>query len=156
MRKFLLISIVVFAGRPTLAQSFRVLEVKEGQVVVEPVEDFDPQVGQIYQIKSGKEKTVTKLLDPPRDQLLALSGDFASIFNNNNGNNNTYTLSSRLGWNTGWITYGPQISYSQTKKDSLTTITYDLGLFFDWNFIRNRPRVAENNPSRIARSSMAL
>ena len=164
MRSFpLALSAWVFALPLTLAllapgagaYEIHVEKVSGSRAIVSFPKEAGFEAGKNYRIEEGDDSASSTASAPDdgktrsgRKVHLDLSASFVSLKTStklgsaqaDGGSTTTtaITFVGRAGWNLGILEFGPLMSFSSSRLQSVTTSAFLLGVFADFNFIRNK------------------
>lgn len=139
MKKWLLAYVIFFLTPTSFAQKIKVQKVKGNQAVIE-FTSGTLQSGQVYEL-APHELSQSYEAESSRNYLLALSFSLLNTKSDtiNAENETDISLTGKLGWNYGSFELGPLASFASDSTGSITSNTYKVGAFIDFNVIANAP-----------------
>lgn len=139
MKKWLLAYAILALSSTSVAQKIKVQKVKGNQAVIE-ISDGSLEAGRVYELASSNLSELTPDANS-RSYLVALSFSLLNTKSDavNAENDTDIAITGKLGWNLGTFEVGPMGAFASDSSGTITTNTYKLGAFGDFNAISNSP-----------------
>ncbi|WP_413942890.1 hypothetical protein [Bdellovibrio sp. HCB-162] len=139
MKHWLLALTVLTFSSASFAQKIKVRRVKGNQAVIE-FSGGSLQSGQVYEL-APDEFADSSVSTTSRKYVIALSASLMNTKSDAAGaqNETDLSLTGKFGWNFGSYEFGPLLTYASDQVGSITTTSYKVGGFADYNLISNTP-----------------